>query len=66
MSTLLQIEAAARQLPLTDKQKLLVFVAQSLRAEGQPLPEPRQFSTAEMQGWMDEDEQDMRKLRGEA
>ncbi len=60
MSTLLEIEAAVRRLPPNEKQQLLMLVAQSLRMEGQALPEPRQFSAAEMQGWMDEDEQEAR------
>jgi len=63
MSTLSEIESAARDLPAAEKQQLLVFLAQSLRAEGQLLPEPRQFSAAEMQSWMDEDDRDLRTFR---
>jgi hypothetical protein len=64
MSTLVEIEAAARQLSSEEKQRLLVLVAQSLRAEGRPLPEPRRFSDEELKAWMDEDEADLRSLRG--
>jgi hypothetical protein len=64
MSTLLEIEAAARKLPPNEKQELLILLAQSLRASGQPLPEPRQFSAAEIEAWMDEDAADLKKLRG--
>lgn len=60
MSTLAEIELAARRLPPAEKQQLLVLVAQSLREQNLPLPQPRLFSPAEMQGWMDEDERDLR------
>ncbi|HEY8747947.1 MAG TPA: hypothetical protein VIM11_08235 [Tepidisphaeraceae bacterium] len=64
MSTLEEIELAARHLTPGEKQKLLILVAQSLRAEGHSLPEPRMFSAAEMEAWMDEDEEDLKKFRG--
>lgn len=64
MTTLTEIESAARQLPAGDRQRLLIALAESLRQMGQPLPEPRVFSTDEMQGWMDEDEKDLKQLRG--
>ncbi len=63
MSTLSEIESAAHDLPAAQKRQLLVFLAKSLRAEGQPLPEPRHFSAAEMQSWMDEDERDLKTFR---
>ena len=63
MSTLLEIEAAARKLPPNEKQQLLIFVAQSLRASGQSMPDPRHFSAAEIETWMDEDAEDLNKLR---
>jgi hypothetical protein len=66
MSTLVEIEAAVQKLPRNEKEKLLVHLAQTLRAERQQLPQPRQFSPEEMATWMDEDEQDMKKLRGES
>ena len=66
MSTLVEIEAAARKLPADQKQQLLMLVAQILREEGRPLPEPRRFGKEEMQGWLDEDERDMERLRGGA
>jgi hypothetical protein len=65
MSTLSEIELAARNLPDAQKQQLLVVLAQSLRTSGQKLPDPRRFSAAELQGWMDEDEQDMGQFRGQ-
>jgi hypothetical protein len=65
MSTLAEIEVAARRLSPAEKQQLLIAVAQSLREENAPLPEPRVFSSAEMQGWMDEDERDLHEFRGQ-
>jgi hypothetical protein len=66
MSTLVEIEAAVRGLNPSDKQRLLVLIAQSLRSEGRDLPPPRQFTEDEMRRWMDEDEADLKKLRGDA
>jgi len=63
MSTLAEIESAIEALPASEKAKLLLFVAGKLRAEGAPLPEPRLFSQEQLQAWMDEDEEDMRKFR---
>ena len=63
MSTLVEIESAARQLPEIDRQRLLISLMQSLRLTSQPLPPPRLFSLEEMQGWMDEDEADLKSLR---
>ena len=60
-----EIELAARQLPADQKQQLLMRLAQSLRDEGQPLPEPRAFASEEMHAWMDEDERDMKQFRGQ-
>ena len=64
MSTLTEIESAARQLSPAERQHLLIFIAQMLREEGQFLPEPRAFSPVEMQTWMDEDEQDLKEFNG--
>ena len=63
MSTLAEIESAATALPAREKAELLLFVAGQLRAEGAPLPEPRLFTPEQLQAWMDEDEEDMRKFR---
>ena len=63
MSSLAEIESAAAVLPAEEKAKLLLFVADQLRARGAPLPEPRLFSQEQLQAWMDEDEEDMRKFR---
>jgi hypothetical protein len=66
MSTLAEIESAAKRLPPAQKQELLVFLADELRSAGQPLPELRRFSSAEVQSWLDEDERDMREFQGRA
>lgn len=63
MSTLTEIEEAATTLPAKEKAELLLFVAGQLRAEGAALPEPRLFTPEQLQSWMDEDEEDMRKFR---
>jgi hypothetical protein len=63
MSTLAEIESAVTALPAREKAELLLFVAGQLRAEGASLPEPRLFSPEQLQAWMDEDEEDMRKFR---
>ncbi|MEO6753511.1 MAG: hypothetical protein ABIP85_17170 [Chthoniobacteraceae bacterium] len=66
MSTLAEIESATAALSSQEKAELLLFVASQLRAEGAPLPEPRLFSPEQLQAWMDEDEDDMRKFRAGA
>jgi len=63
VSTLAEIEVAVDQLPLEEKQELLLFLATQLRAERCSLPEPRKFSKEEMEAWIAEDEADMRRLR---
>jgi len=66
MSTLVEIESAAAALSAGEKAELLLFVAQQLRAEQAPLPEPRLFTKNQLQAWMDEDEDDMRRFRAGA
>ena len=63
MSTLIEIETAADALPVEQKEQLLLFLASRLRAAGAELPEPRQFSTDEIAGWIAEDEADMQQIR---
>ena len=66
MSTLAEIETAASTLSSSEKAELLLFVAEQLRAERAPLPEPRLFTPEQLQEWMDEDEADMRSYRAGA
>lgn len=63
MSTLLEIENAADSLPAQDKQKLFLFLAARLRAEGNSLPAPRQFSSQDVSSWVAEDEADWKKFQ---
>ena len=62
MKTLTEIEQAVEELPSDQKTELLLFVAQSLRDAQAPLPEPRQFSDEQLQSWLDEDEEAMRRF----
>ena len=66
MNMLVEIEQAVGGLPSAQKAELLLFVAQSLREEQAPLPEPRLFSDAQLRTWMDEDEEAMRHFRADA
>jgi hypothetical protein len=66
MNTLVEIEQAVGGLPSAQKTELLLFVAQSLREEQAPLPEPRLFSDEQLRAWMDEDEEAMRRFRAGA
>jgi hypothetical protein len=63
MSTLSEIEAAVDALPIADKQELLLFLAARLRENGNQLPSPRKFSNEQLNGWIAEDETDMRHFR---
>jgi hypothetical protein len=63
MSTLAEIEAAADALPPEQKQELLLFLAARLRAQGAALPEPRDLSRDQIDGWIAEDREDMRRFR---
>jgi hypothetical protein len=65
MSTLLEIETAAGRLGPEERRKLLLWLAESLRSEGQQLPSPRAFSIEQMRGWIEEDERDGKALREE-
>jgi hypothetical protein len=65
MKTLVEIERAAEELPSGQRTELLLFVAETLRKEQAPLPEPRQFSAEQLQAWMDEDEEARRPFRAD-
>ena len=66
MKTLVEIERAVEELSSGEKTELLLFVAQRLREEQAPLPEPRDFSDEQLRAWMDEDEKAMRRFRSRA
>ncbi|MFZ4574853.1 MAG: hypothetical protein ACOYN0_10680 [Phycisphaerales bacterium] len=63
MSTLSEIESAVDALPAAEKQELLLFLAARLRAESGRLPAPRKFDRAQVDGWIAEDDADMKRLR---
>ena len=63
MKTLVEIERAAEELPSAQRTELLLFLAETLRKEQAPVPEPRQFFTEQPQTWMDEDGEAMRRFR---
>ena len=63
MSTLAEIEAAADTLPPEQKQELFLFLAARLHAGSGSLPPPRQFSREEIQAWIADDEEGMRRFR---
>jgi hypothetical protein len=62
MSTLEEIEAAADALSPAQKQELLLFLVARLRGSGS-LPEPRKFARDQIDAWVAEDDEDMRRLR---
>ena len=62
MSTLVEIEAAADSLPAEQKQELFLFLAARLPGAGQ-LPPTREFSRKQIEGWMADDEEGMRRFR---
>lgn len=66
MNTVVEIERAVGELPSSQKTELLLFVAQSLREEQAPLPEPRLISDDQLRTWLDEDEAAMRRFRAGA
>lgn len=62
MSTLAEIEAAVDSLPSEQKQELFLFLAARLRGAGQ-LPTPREFSREQIEAWIADDEEGMRRFR---
>jgi len=63
MSTLMDIEQAAVKLPAREQQQLLRFLLRVFPVADAELPEPRQFSEKEIQGWLAEDEGSMRRFQ---
>ena len=66
MSTLNEIEVAAERLVPEQKQELMLFLAARLRAQGAKLPEPLKFLSAQMAGWIAEDESDRQRFQAAA
>ncbi|MEO7318834.1 MAG: hypothetical protein ABIZ56_07595 [Chthoniobacteraceae bacterium] len=63
MSTLVEIEKAATELSADEQKLLLRFLLRIIPADNAALPEPRLFSEEEIQGWLAEDEESMRRFR---
>jgi hypothetical protein len=63
MTTLSEIEAAAEALPADQKRQLLLFLAERLRAERAPLPQPRRFGRRQIDQWVADDEADGKRFR---
>jgi hypothetical protein len=63
MTNLSEIEAAAQTLSPAQKQKLLLFLAASLRSDRRQSPEPRLFVREQVAAWIEEDEADMKSFR---
>ncbi len=63
MSTLAEIEAAAAELSPEQKQELFLFLAARLRAGAERFPSPREFSGDQIQAWIADDEEGMRRFR---
>ena len=62
MSTLAEVENAARTLSVKEREELLLSLAASLREDGGTLPLPREFSAEQIQGWIAEDERGMQEF----
>ena len=66
MMTLAEIEQAVGELPPAKQTELLYFLVQRLDDANLPLPQPRAFSATQLEQWMDQDEEDMRRFQTEA
>jgi hypothetical protein len=66
MKTLAEIEEAAQQLPPAKQTELLYFLIRRLEEANLPLPAPREFSAEQLQQWLDQDEEDMRRFKAGA
>jgi hypothetical protein len=62
MSTLMEIEAAADQLPADQQQELLLFLATRLHTAGGALPPPRDIPLEKIQQWIADDEEGHRRF----
>jgi len=64
--TLTDLENAACELPTSKRTELLLLLAETLRKEQAPLPRPREFSKEQLNAWMDQDEEAMRRFEAGA
>jgi len=63
MTTLTEIEAAADALSSEQKQELFLFLAARLRAGSTQLSSPREFSRPQIEAWITDDEEGMRRFQ---
>jgi hypothetical protein len=63
MTTLTEIEAAADALSSEQQQELFLFLAARLRAGSTQLPSPREFSRPQIEAWIADDEEGMRRFQ---
>jgi len=66
MIKLAEIEAAVDALPPEQKQEPLLFLAARLRAGSTQLPAPREFSREQINAWIADDEEGMRRFKAGA
>jgi hypothetical protein len=62
MNTLAEIETAAISLPPEQQRELFLFLAERLRHTGQ-IPAPRDFEREQIESWIADDEEGMRRFR---
>jgi hypothetical protein len=62
MSTLSEIDSAAKALPIEQQRELLISIASRLRAHPGALPDPRQFPKDNILRWVEQDEADMQRF----
>jgi hypothetical protein len=63
MTTLPEIEAAAAALSSEQQQELFLFLAARLRAGSTQLPSPRDFIRPQIDAWIADDEEGMRRFQ---
>ena len=63
MQSLVDIEQAVENLSAEQQAELLLFVAERLRSQQAPLPEPREFSEEQLLAWLVEDVRAMERFR---
>jgi len=67
MSTLAEIESAAQALPAEEQRELLRFLLRIVPVgDGEMSAAPRLFSDEEIDGWLKEDREAMRRFRESA
>ncbi len=63
MTSLTEIEAAADALPPDQKQELFLFLAARLRAGSGQLLTPREFGRDQIEAWIADDEEGLRRFK---